>query len=95
MSQKLPLRVYDRSITVDEHRQLRLAADAACLTGEVTYLEFPGGRAAVVPEEAARWWELYVAGICTMCAQDNHVFCFRYESAPRPCTCIIYHTIGT
>jgi hypothetical protein len=86
MSKELELRIYDRSITVDEHRKLRNAASEAASTGEVSYLSFAGGRAAIVPEAAALWWEAYLAELCPMCAADSHVQCFRY--AGQSCSCI-------
>ena len=86
MSQELELRIYDKSITVDEHRKLRAAASGASATGEVTYLAFAGGRAAIVPEEAARWWEAYLAELCPFCHAGQHVQCFRY--AGQSCSCI-------
>lgn len=86
MSQELELRIYDKSITVDEHRKLRSAASEASRTGEVTHLDFPGGRAAIVPEEAARWWEAYVAELCPFCSAGRHVQCLRY--AGQSCSCI-------
>lgn len=86
MSDELELRIYDKSITVGEHRKLRNAASCAARTGEVTYLDFPGGRAAIVPEEAARWWEAYVAELCPGCAVGRHIQCFRYVG--QACSCI-------
>lgn len=86
MSRELQLRIYDRSITVTEHRQLRQAATDAVKRGEVTYLDVPEGRAAIVPEQAAAWWEAYLAGLCPMCAEDKHAHCFAYRGAE--CSCL-------
>jgi hypothetical protein len=86
MSQELELRTYDRSITTGEHRKLRQAATDAIQSGEVTYLSVPEGRAAIVPEIAAQWWEAYLAELCPGCAAGSHAQCFRY--AGQPCSCI-------
>jgi hypothetical protein len=86
MSNELELLVYDKSITDREHRSLRLAADNAARAGEVTYLSFPGGRAAIVSEEAARWWEAYAAELCPACASGQHARCPRYTG--QWCSCI-------
>jgi hypothetical protein len=86
MSKELVLRIYDESITVGEHRALRQAATDAAKGGAVTYLDVPEGRAAIVPEEAARWWEAYVAELCPLCAAGRHFQCWRY--AGQACSCI-------
>lgn len=78
--------VYDVSIPAGEHRRLRQAATDAARTGEVTYLDMPVGRAAIVPEVAAQWWEAYLAELCPGCAAGSHVRCFRYVG--QPCSCI-------
>lgn len=53
------LRIYANSITVDEHRELRRAVDAASVEGTVTWLKNSAGApiAAIVPLER-------VSGVC-------------------------------
>jgi hypothetical protein len=95
MSQELELRIYDRSITTGEHRKLRQAATDAIQSGEVTYLSVPEGRAAIVPEVAAQWWEAYLAGLCVMCATGKHARCSRYLNEVE-CNCLnadVHHAI--
>ena len=79
MNQKLELRIYDRSISVDEHRFLRVAAMQAQTHAMVTYLDFPGGEAAIAPVEAAQWWEARQQGVCDPCIAGRHADCPRHH----------------
>lgn len=63
MSNELVLRIYDRSISTGEHRDLHKAIEAAHKDDTLTYVSaYPGQRAAIVPEAVALWWETYVNG---------------------------------
>lgn len=55
---RLELRIYDRSISVDEHRQLRRAASRAAAgtdTDAITWLNVPEGNAAIVPTDLVKY----------------------------------------
>lgn len=93
MSETLTVRTWIGSIGTDEHRNLRTAI-ARAPSGTVTYVDAPEGRAAIVPEEAARWWEAYKAGLCVMCGQGSHARCSRYSGTE--CNCLnadVHHEI--
>jgi hypothetical protein len=88
MSKELELRIYDRSIQPGEYRELRRAIEEAHKEGTVTYLNaYPGQHVAIVPAEAAQWWESFLAGLCPACHQDSHAHCLRYAGTPVDCTC--------
>jgi len=93
MSEHLDVRIWIGSIGTDEHRALR-AAIAQAPSGLVTYVDAPEGRAAIVPEQAAQWWEAYLAGLCAMCGQGSHAHCSRYSGTE--CNCLntdVHHEI--
>jgi hypothetical protein len=85
MSENLTVRIWIGSIATDEHAALRTAI-AHAPGGAVTYVDAPEGRAAIVPEEAARWWEAYIEELCPFCRDGRHVQCTRY--AGTPCSCL-------
>jgi hypothetical protein len=92
-SQVLTVRVWIGSISASEHAALRTAI-AQAASGQVTYVDAPEGRAAIVPEEAARWWEAYQEGICAACGQGSHARCSRYSGTE--CNCMnldVHHAI--
>jgi len=85
MSDTLTVRIWIGSISTDEHAALRTAI-ARATAGAVTYVDAPEGRAAIVPEQAAVWWEAYLAGLCPMCAEGKHAHCSRYSGTV--CNCM-------
>ena len=82
----LRLRTYIGSISTDEHRSMRHAIAEAAASNTVTYLDAPEGQAAIVPREAAEWWEAYAAELCPFCAAGQHASCMRY--AGQSCSCV-------
>jgi len=93
MSEPLKLRIYIRLIGTDENRLLRDAI-AEAPAGHVTYVDSPEGQAAIVPVQAAQWWEAYLAGLCAMCGQGSHAHCSRYSGTE--CNCLntdVHHEI--
>jgi hypothetical protein len=93
MGETLKLRIYIGSISTDEYRGLRDAI-AGAPAGHVTYVDAPEGPAAIVPVQAAQWWEAYLAGLCAMCGQGSHGHCSRYSGTG--CNCLnadVHHAI--
>lgn len=78
---ELELLIYDRSISVQEHRDLRRAIEASATEGDITWLTVLGKReTAIVPAELVEYairhgWQAPLAGLSS--ADDFHAHCPR------------------